>query len=278
MRRTRDTLPLLFFSGVVCSLAVGCSNKSPGASSDDSVALAEEGTDANDVESQSATLTAAFTLGTGDFTHPEASVTGASNVAGFFQPQSCVTTETDTVNLRVKYTLSGCTGPWGLVKISGVVDVTYAAVDGGLSLDVTGSGLQFNGEQSHHASADLHATATVTANGSAREMTWNATLNGTTARGNAFSRTANWDTKWRVAGTCIALDGSAEGTVDDRTLKTEVDGYQRCLDSCPAAGGKITIESEKDGEQVSLSFDGANEATFTGIDGKQTKITLACGL
>lgn len=277
MRRTRDTLPLLFLAGII-TVAAGCSNRSPASTSDDSAALAEEGTDANDVESQSATLTAAFTLGTGDFTHPEASVTAASNVAGFFQPQSCVTTETDAANLHVKYTLSGCTGPWGLVKITGTVDVTYAAVDGGLSLDVTGSGLEFNAEQAHHASADLHATATVTANGSAREMTWNATLNGTTARGNVFSRTANWDAKWRVGGTCISLDGSAEGTVDGRTLKTEVDGYQRCLDSCPAAGGKITIQSEKDGEQVSLSFDGANEATFTGVDGKQTKITLACGL
>lgn len=288
MRRTRDTLPLwtfrtsavrsVFFAGIAGMIALGCSNRSPRSSADDSAALAEEGTDANDVESQSATLTAAFTLGTGDFTHPEASVTAASSVAGFFEPQSCVTTETDAVNLHVKYTLSGCTGPWGLVKITGVVDVTYASVDGGLSLDVTASGIQFNAEQPHHASADLHATATVTADGSAREMTWNATLTGTTARSNAFSRTANWDTKWRVGGTCISLDGSAEGTVDDRTLKTEVDNYQRCLGSCPAAGGKITIESEKDGEQVSLLFDGANEATFTGVNGQQTKITLACGL
>ena len=65
-----------------------------------------------------------------------------------------------------------------------------------------------------------------------------------------------------TGGSCIALDGSAEGTVDDRTLKTEVDDYQRCLDAvnnCPAAGGKITIQSEKDGEQVSLSFDGSND-------------------
>ncbi|MGH7284373.1 MAG: hypothetical protein ACRELY_22830 [Polyangiaceae bacterium] len=277
MRSTRDTLPLLFLAGIV-SAATGCSNRSPGSTADDSAALAEEGTDANDVESQSATLTAAFTLGTGDFTHPEASVAAAANVAGFFAPQSCVTTQTDAANLAVNYTLLDCTGPWGLAKISGTLKVVYAAVTGGISLDVTGTGLQFNADAPHHGSADLHATATVTASGSAREMTWNASLTGTTARGNALSRTASWDMKWRVGESCIALDGSAEGAVADRTLKTEVDDYQRCADECPAAGGKITVDSEKDGEQVTLSFDGSNVATFTGVDGKLTKIVLACGL
>lgn len=287
MRFTRDTLPPLplprkgppaLLLASILGFAAGCSNRSPGSTADDSAALAEEGTDANDVESQSAALTAAFTLGTGDFTHPAASVTAAANVAGFFVPQTCVTTETDTVNLTVNYTLSGCTGPWGLAKISGTVKVVYAAVTGGVSLDVTATGLEFNAGAPHHGSADLHATATVTASGSAREMTWNASLTGNTARGNAFERTANWDMKWRVGESCIALDGSAEGTVADRTIKTQVDSYQRCADACPAAGGKITVESEKDGEEVTLSFDGSNVATFTGVDGKPTKIILACGL
>lgn len=278
MSSPRDFLPL-FPAALSLALFAGCSGTSSGTpTGDDSIALAEDGTDANDIESQSSALTAAFTLGTGDFQHPAASVQAAANVAGFFTPTSCVTTQTDLPNLTVTYTLASCNGPWGLANITGSVVVVYSSVDGGLALDVTGTHVEFDGKRPNHGSADLHATATVTANGSAREMTWNATLTGKTARGNAFTRTSNWDTKWRVGESCIALDGSAEGNVTARKLKTSVDGYQRCLGSCPVAGGKITILDEGSNHQVSLAYNGGNDATFTDVNGQETAITLACGL
>ncbi|HEX7667646.1 MAG TPA: hypothetical protein VF407_24125, partial [Polyangiaceae bacterium] len=247
-------------------------------STDDSVSLAVDGTDVNDVESQSSALTAAFTLGTGDFTHPVASVKAASNVAGFFTPQSCIVADADLDALTVKYTLSGCTGPWGLVKVSGVVTVVYSAsTDGsGLALDVTGTALEFDTSRAKHGKANLHATATATSNGGAREMKWNASLDGTTARGNAFTRDADWDVTWQVGESCIALDGTAQGQVNNRGLKTDVTSYQRCQGECPAAGGVITISNDA-GQQISLTFDGSAKATFTAADDQQTQIDLACG-
>ncbi len=241
------------------------------------MSLAQDGTDVNDIESQSSALTAAFTLGTGDFSHPVASVKAAANVAGFFTPQSCITADADVAALRVKYTLSRCTGPWGLVKVSGVVSVVYASSTNGLALDVTGTSLEFDISRASHGKASLHATATATSHGGARKMKWNATLDGTTARGNAFARTADWDVEWRVGQSCIALDGTAQGQVKGRGLNTHVSNYQRCQGECPAAGGEITISNDA-GQQVSLTFDGSATATFTDASDRETRIDLACGI
>lgn len=277
MQRARDSLSLLGFAAISSSLVFGCSSSSTPKETDDSVSLAQDGTDVNDIESQSSALTAAFTLGTGDFSHPVASVKAASNVAGFFTPQSCIVADTDLTALSVKYTLSGCTGPWGLVKVSGVVTVVYASGADGLALDVTGSSLEFDTSRPSHGRASLHATATATSNGGAREMKWNATLDGTTARGNAFSRTADWDVEWQVGESCIALDGAAQGEVKGRALNTHISNYRRCQGECPAAGGMITISNDA-GQEVSLTFDGSATATFTDASDRETRIDLACGI
>jgi len=250
---------------------------------DDSVSLAQDGTDANDVESQSSALTASFTLATSDFSDATASVAAASGVGSFFTPSTCISAAQDLASGTVTYTLGAsgvpCSGPWGLAGVTGTVKVVYATKNGGVTLDVNADALQFNSRRPNHASADLHGTATISAKaGGGREMTWNATLSGMTARGNAFSRTSTWDTTWQVGESCISLAGSAEGDVNGRSLKTTVTSYQRCLASCPASGGRIKIEREDDGEEVTLDYNGGNDATFTGVNGKQTNINLACGL
>ncbi|MEO8875164.1 MAG: hypothetical protein ABI461_06210 [Polyangiaceae bacterium] len=288
MRRNRDNFERSSFVAIAiaaCALTTvlvsGCASHNTEA--DDSVSLAEDGTDANDVESQSSALTASFTLACSDFSNPSASVKAASGVGSFFTPSSCITAEQDPPNNTVTYTLGAngipCGGPWGLGGVTGTVKVVYATKDNAITLAVSATGLQFNSRRPNHATADLQGTASLSSQlAGGREMIWNASLTGTTARGNAFSRTSSWDTTWRVGESCISLDGSAEGKVNGRALKTSVTGYQRCLGSCPASGGEIKIQREDDGEEVTLEYDGGNDATFTGVNGKQTNIPLACGL
>lgn len=281
MRTAKTIFALMISASFVACAISGCATHS--SESDDSVALAEDGTDANDVESQSSALTASFTLACGDFSDPEASVTASSGVGSFFTPQSCISAAQDSASNTVTYTLGAngipCAGPWGLAGITGTVTVVYSKADDGLKLDITGNGLAFNSRRPNHATADLKATATLTSpSAGAREMNWTGSLTGNTARGNAFSRTANWDTQWRVGESCVSLNGSADGDVDGRDLKTTVSNFQRCLGACPASGGEIKIDSSSNGEEVKLDFNGGNDATFTGVTGKQTKIDLACGL
>jgi hypothetical protein len=274
----------------VATAMSGCASHST-ETTDDSVALAEDGTDANDVESQSSALTASFTLACDDFSDPATSVIASSGVSSFFTPQSCISATQDIANSTVTYTLGAngipCTGPWGLAGIQGTVVVVYSKAQNGIQLAITGTDLAYNVRRPSHATANLTATATLTApttsvdGGSlvgARELTWTGSLNGMTARGNPFSRTANWVTDWRVGESCVSLNGSATGDVDGRDLKTTVSNYQRCLGTCPAAGGSITIQSNTNGEQVELDYNGGNDATFKGVTGAETKIDLACGL
>lgn len=288
MKTAKNIFALTISACAVTTAISGCAGHST--ASDDSVALAEDGTDANDVESQSSALTASFTLACGDFSDPAASVSASSGVGSFFTPQSCITATQDVANSTVTYTLGAngipCAGPWGLAGITGTVVVAYskatAANGNGIQLDVTGNDLQYNSRRPSHASANLTATATLTipdaSSPATREMTWTGSLTGTTARGLAFSRKSNWDTVWSVGESCVSLNGSADGTVDGRELKTDVTNYQRCLATCPASGGEIKIDSSPDGEEVKLDYNGGNDATFTGVTGKETKIDLACGL
>jgi hypothetical protein len=286
MKNAKNIFALTISASVIAVAIGGCASHSDEAS-DDSVALAEEGTDANDVESQSSALTASFTLACDDFSDPAASVTASSGIGSFFTPQSCITATPDAASMTVTYTLGAngtpCAGPWGLTGITGTVVVVYSQVGTAsapaIQLDVTGNNLSFNSRRPDHATANIKAMATLTTpSAGAREMSWNGSLTGTTARGLAFSRTSKWDTTWRVGESCVSLAGSANGTVDGRDLTTTVSNYQRCLGTCPAAGGSITIQSDANGEKVELDYNGGNDATFKGVTGAETKIDLACGL
>jgi hypothetical protein len=83
---------------------------------------------------------------------------------------------------------------------------------------------------------------------------------------------------WSVGESCISLNGTADGDVNNRSLKTTVQDYQRCLGLCPASGGQITIQNDSDGEQIKLVYNGGNDATFTDVNNKSSQIDLACGL
>jgi hypothetical protein len=285
MKTAKNIFALMISTCVACGVAAittsGCAGHNT--ESDDSVALAEDGTDANDVESQSSALTASFTLACDDFSDPAASVSASTGVGSFFTPQSCISATQDVATSTVTYTLGengiACSGPWGLAGIEGTVIVVYSKAENGIKLDITGNGLAFNSRRPSHATANLTATATLTTPSvGARELNWTGSLTGMTARGNAFSRTATWVTDWRVGESCVSLNGSANGDVDGRDLTTTVSNYQRCLGTCPASGGEIKIDSSPDGEEVKLDYNGGNDATFTGVTGKLTKIDLACGL
>lgn len=263
---------------VLAATVVGCAaHHGENVSSDDSALLAQDGTDANEVETQTSALTAAFTLGTPTATAmstPDTLVTNADRASSYFLPSNCLTVKKDATNRKVTYTLDTCSGPWGLFRVSGTVVATYSqAPGGGIQIDVDGTGLKVN-----RATADYHAAALITASGLDRTMTWNGQLTGLTARGRAFERSASWTVTWSVGGSCVTIDGEAKGTVLKRSIDTKVEKYVRCRGECPEAGGLVTVTDSATNERVSLSFDGTNEAKLTTSGGTTTQIALACGL
>ncbi len=259
-----------------CGLVGSACGGHPEVVADESAALAEDGTDASEVESYASALSATFTLPSTDLTSGML-VTAASKTQGFFAPAGCLVTTVDTPTATVTHEFKNCAGPWGLLRVNGSVRVTYLStiVDGqnALKLEVTGTGLTLN-----RATLDYHATAIVFAKGLARRMKYASQLEGKTAHGRTASRTTDWTVAWSVGEACLAVDGSAEGNITGRPLKTTVKGYRRCRGGCPEKGGEIDVLNEKTGNSISIHYNGGSSATFTGVHATPMDFVVACGI
>lgn len=264
---------------------VGCA---PGARTVDEAdtVLAEDGADTHDIEAQASSLTAVFTLaphaleeadggsGTSPPPTPDEVLAAADRTRAFFAPVGCLTVAASPEKKEVTYVFSGCSGPWGLLRMHGTVIARYTRAPNGITVEVTTDDLRAN-----RATVDYHATATITGDAAGnRAMTWKAELSGTTARGRAFERTADWSARWKVGNTCIAVDGTAEGNVTGRPVRTTVEGLSRCRGECPQRGGVVTVTNTATNKTLRIEFEGGNRATFTAANGRETTIVLACGL
>jgi len=276
MSRYRSTT--LFVGACISACAAtACAPHHTPAAADETAALAEDGTDASEVESQSSSLTASFVLGAGSTTDAGQAATTATAARAFFTA-GCLRTRVDAAQKTAVHDLTDCGGPWGLVHVTGTVTLIYESVttpDGrpALRVDVSGTGLKLN-----RSIADYNATAVIAADGLAREMHWTGHIAGTTARGRAYTRDADWTVRWTAGEPCIALDGTATGTVMNRTIQTTVSDYRRCKNDCPAAGGRIVVQNTRTSAEVSIDYDGGDSATFTEANGRTVHIALACGL
>jgi hypothetical protein len=198
-----------------------------------------------------------------------------SNPAGgYFLPAGCLVENSDAATQTNTYTFSDCTGPYGLVHLTGVVTVVWSnASQTTLDLALSATNFQVN----RATITSWNATAKITASGDSRDMQWAASLAGTTGSGRAFTRTNAKDIKWTVGGSCISISGSSQGTITGLDLDTTISSYSRCEDSCPAAGSEINVRDVTNGESVNVEYLGGDSAQFTGVDGKVTDIPLLCG-
>ena len=279
MITVKTALPVLALA-VLATCVAACAAKPSSLASDTSGAEDVNGTE-SDVESlgssfvgndgQSVVTTSAFTPGAG-----EIQIQGGTTIAnpGFwFQPAGCEQTTVDTASQKATYVFDACTGPLGLVSLTGTIDVSWQKADGQVTLDFSSQGFQINSA----TISSWQATAVVTADGNARTMNWSAQLSGTTGRGRTFSRTNQKVIQWSVGVPCISVTGQSTGDILKAELQTTVTSWKRCADSCPEAGSAISVKDLGNGEQLQISYLGGPEADLS-IDGKSVEIGLACGL
>jgi hypothetical protein len=163
---------------------------------EDEQALAEDGSDSAAVESDTETMATTFvsasgaTVGIASETELGGGELGLASlgdgaIAVYF-PRGCLTVAPNAATRAVTYTFAGCTGPYGLLHISGVVAVSYSQpATNEIVIDYVGNGLQVNKALVNWtAHADITAPTALT-----RHMVWSAKLTGTTARNRAFQRT-----------------------------------------------------------------------------------------
>ena len=239
---------------------------------------AEDGADANNAETDTQLLASSLVASSASNTVGLASVSPGDlstqdvggNIHALFLPRTCATAVATGTN-SAKYTFNECLGPNGLLGVSGTVDITYTTTANSLTLNLTLTELKLNG-----AKLDGSATATITAAGAKRTMTWAGMLDGSTANGKTFSHQATSTVSWAVGDKCFAMSGSSDGDVRGREIKTTIEDFSRCGRGCPEAGGKITVTNVPRNRTIEVDFDGTATATFIGPAGKETPIPLLC--
>jgi hypothetical protein len=282
MRSITSALTALFVASAVT--AIGCAAKHDSTSTDSEAVTGgtEAASTESDTESMSSSFISASGTGVGALAlanHEEltGSNIGPLNVGDaaktFYQPAGCLVVTDEPVRKDVTYVFSDCTGPYGLVHITGTVVVDYSAsTSTALVLKFSSTGLKIN-----RATVDWSATANITGQGGARDMIWDGQFSGTTGGGRAFSRTNHKEYKWTVGTPCLSVAGSSDGTVTGKELKIDVINFSRCKFACPEAGSEVKVTDVAPNLVYDVKFN-ASDATYTAPDGKSYEFHPLCGL
>jgi hypothetical protein len=278
----------MLWSLLVLGSTFACAAKNNGGAGapNPDTADAEDGSDTNAAESDTESIGQSFvgsasggglTLASaGELTMGDLSAANVGDAAkAFYQPAGCLAVTSDSAAKTVTYQFSDCTGPFGMVHITGTVNAGWSAPSTTeLDLSFTATSLEVN-----RATIDWSATAKIAASGSARTMQWDGQFSGTTARGRSFSRQNHKTIAWTTGTSpvCAQANGYSEGDVTGRKLRTDVTNWKRCKGACPESGD-IKITNEATNKSIDIKFDGGDQITFTGPNGGQLTVTLACGL
>lgn len=191
----------------------------------------------------------------------------ASQLTGALQPAGCATAVTN--GNQVTYTLASCSGPYGIVKMTGVVTVSFM-ISGvnALDIELAADNLVVGG-----ATLTLSATATYQKGSTTDMLTVAASNQGTSARAGNVSHTGMYAIGWDA--TCLQLDGTFSTTIAGLTWTTAVTGYERCENGCPKAGGIVTATGPSN-RSVTVSYSGGGTASAMSSTGQSGLIALPC--
>lgn len=272
---TRRVVSHLAFASFVVTVTA-CAGKSASSGEVASATEQADSTDANASSAQASQLSAVFVQGIASAKPEEASAQlNVSGAAGLW-PASCVTRTVDPANARVVHVhFDRCTGPFGLVALSGDMTATFSSnAAGGLHVDVTSENLVANGKPVTHA-----GSGDVTINGTARDIAWTGAWSRLNAKGETVAHTTTLAIVVDTATRCRDVSGTAVTTVADREVDATIDGYRTCKsasgeDECPS--GTVTLTHVRTARTLTIRFDGSTEATFTGPRGGQIQVGMVC--
>ena len=250
-------LPLALLPG--CGGADGSSD-----SASVSAALDSSGQTAN----ESALMVAAVS-GTEGATDANTAATMAGGVAKTnWQPASCVTA-TETQNV-VTYALNDCTGPYGIVHVTGSVVATYTVDSAGIHAALKTDNLHING-----ATMSLDSSVDYTVNGSAKSLTVDTDGSGTGAFGNTITRKGSFTLAWDDATQCGSINGAWSTGINSATWSTSISNYAQCEGFCPKSG----VLSHTGGishTTWTVTFDGTAQAKWASSKGPSGVFGLLC--
>ena len=199
-----------------------------------------------------------------------AAVAAQPGVASFAEPAGCMAVATE--GNVVTYTFNGCTGPWGLVTLTGQEIATFSPGDGPgkVVVDLRSLNLEADGTPVTH-----EASVVVTSKNGVQTVDWLGSYVGTTRAGRKVKH-ASALTLVREENQCVSLKGTTDTKIGLRGLNLKYQGLQRCgaRNTCPT--GTIVATGDLSRLRVTLTFDGTNEGLATGRNGGEKSFALSC--
>jgi hypothetical protein len=203
-------------------------------------------------------------------TSDEIAVRIAANI-GLRWPSSCRTIEQNGNAITVTY--NDCTGPRGLLHVSGQLVLTVQAKpDGSVSVHGTSGALTMNGA---HLVVDVDANYATS--GTTHTLDVTTTGDAVGPRGTELEHVGDYTVTWESGTQCRSLVGSwaTEATLPDgrtgsRSTNTDV---TRCAGGCPTGTIARTF---RDGVTLTVTFDGTSTAQWETSTGRSGTKTLPC--
>jgi hypothetical protein len=174
-------------------------------------------------------------------------------------------TQTDA---QVVIKFNDCTGPRGLLHVTGELDLAISVTTAGaISVHATSSGLQVN-----RAELVVDATATYAVSGTEHTLTVQTSGSGTGPRGTTVDHEGNYTIQWDTASQCRSIDGHWQTEIGVRERSNDV-SVHRCSGGCPT--GTITHHFLA-GASLTVTFDGTATAAWSTSTGKTGTTQLSC--
>ena len=251
-------------------LTGNCGRGTDGSGTGDNTGSATEALDSTDVvQNEGAVFVASTANLTLQMDGTQAATAAAASAKTFWGPSNCVTASAN--GATVTYTLNDCTGPFGLVHVTGTVVVQYSLAADGIHAHATADNLMVNG-----ATMDIDAQAVYSQNGTQKRLAVTTSGSGTGPRGNSITRTGNYVLTYDSASNCLGLDGQWATNIAGYQWSTQVSAFEKCAASCPAAGGSITHHGGLSGITITVDFDGSATASWSTSNGHSGTIGLLC--
>jgi len=208
-----------------------------------------------------------------DLTAEAAAAEAAGRPTVGLYPAGCAEKVAEGADVHVRF--AGCTGVFGRVELNGGLDASLEVTgECLLRADIADTGdLTTNGRALRY-----EATADIEVLDGARDVAWNAHWSGTTRRGRTIEQTSELQVLVDHPTSCLAIDGTAKGHVDEYDYGISIAELAICPDACPSAG---FIEAYWEGRwkdrSITVEFDGSNVAQVVGWSGREFEVEMVCG-
>lgn len=271
--------PLLrtsFIAFFACFGALACASKASDGSSTSPTSSDADSVDNGEATASSAQASRFDQMLFGSVQGQDPSAAASSLAAAQWWPAGCATRAKDPTNPHVvRVTLNGCSGPFGMLKHSGEITVTFSKnADGSLHAQATSSNMTINGKGvSYSAAADVTvASGLIT-------VDFDGAWTRENAKGETVSHTRQGTTVIDLAAKCRTTNGTGATNVGARQIDSTFKDYKVCRkadgsDACPS--GEIIHTRKPGGASVTFTFDGSADATVTGPKGNSVSVPLVC--